>query len=325
MHEPYWTATARHADIVLPATTTLERDDIGAGRRDAHLIAMHQAVAPFGEARDDYAILAGLAERLGVGAEFTEGRTAREWVVHLYDVVAPAGRVAGAVVRRVLGAAVASNCRATTSASRCSSSSGRPRRTSAAHAERPDRAVLGDRRRVRLRRLPRPPDVVAVADRPTLDDRHPLVLIANQPTTRLHSQLDAGAVSQASKVPAASPSGSTRSTPRRAASPTATSSACSTTAVRASPARWCRTTLRPGVVQLATGAWFDPGVLADGVAACVHGNPNVLTADVPTSRLAQGCTGQHAAVQLIREAGALPPVRAHEPPTFAHPRLEERT
>ena len=30
VHEIAWTATARHADIVLPATMTLDRDDIGA-------------------------------------------------------------------------------------------------------------------------------------------------------------------------------------------------------------------------------------------------------------------------------------------------------
>ena len=77
VHESAWTATARHADIVFPATMTLERDDIGASGDDPLLVAMHPVAAPFGEARDDYAIFAGLAERLGVGEAFTEGRSAR--------------------------------------------------------------------------------------------------------------------------------------------------------------------------------------------------------------------------------------------------------
>ncbi|WP_413811673.1 molybdopterin-dependent oxidoreductase [Streptomyces sp. OE57] len=53
VHEPYGTATARHADVVLPATTTLERDDIGGASQDAALIAMHRVADPVGEARDD--------------------------------------------------------------------------------------------------------------------------------------------------------------------------------------------------------------------------------------------------------------------------------
>ncbi|NJN18603.1 MAG: molybdopterin-dependent oxidoreductase, partial [Oscillochloris sp.] len=40
VHEPWWTTLARHADIVLPATTTLERNDIGASSRDRHVMAM---------------------------------------------------------------------------------------------------------------------------------------------------------------------------------------------------------------------------------------------------------------------------------------------
>ncbi len=63
VHEPHWTATARHADIVLPVTTSLEREDIGSGRRDSHLIAMHQVADPVGEARSDHDILAALAGR----------------------------------------------------------------------------------------------------------------------------------------------------------------------------------------------------------------------------------------------------------------------
>ena len=40
---------------------------------------------PPGEARDDYAIFAELADRLGVAKDFTEGRTAMQWLRHLYD------------------------------------------------------------------------------------------------------------------------------------------------------------------------------------------------------------------------------------------------
>jgi biotin/methionine sulfoxide reductase len=74
--------------------------------------------------------------------------------------------------------------------------------------------------------------------------------------------------------------------------------------------------LRPAVVQLSTGAWFDPADPADPDSMCVHGNPNVLTEDVGTSSLARGCTGAHVLVQVEKFAEALPPLRAHRPPVI---------
>ncbi len=85
VHETAWTATARHADIVLPSTMTLERDDIGATATDPLMIAMQRVAEPFGEARDDFAIFSALAERLGTAEAFTEGRSARDWLRHLYE------------------------------------------------------------------------------------------------------------------------------------------------------------------------------------------------------------------------------------------------
>jgi biotin/methionine sulfoxide reductase len=85
VHELAWTATARHADFVLPVTMTLEREDIGYSASDPLMVAMHRIAEPFGEAKDDYDVFSGLAQRLGSGDRFTEGRDAREWLKHLYE------------------------------------------------------------------------------------------------------------------------------------------------------------------------------------------------------------------------------------------------
>ena len=81
VHDPWWTATTRHADIVLPTTTVVERNDIGASSRDRFIIAMKQAISPVGQARDDFAIFSELADRFGVREAFTEGRTEMEFGV----------------------------------------------------------------------------------------------------------------------------------------------------------------------------------------------------------------------------------------------------
>ena len=66
----------------------------------------------------------------------------------------------------------------------------------------------------------------------------------------------------------------------------------------------------------ATGAWFEPHDPAADKAMCIHGNPNILTRDLGTSKLAQACTGQITKVEAERFGGALPPVRIFESMTF---------
>ncbi len=46
VHEQYWTAQAKFSDIVLPATTSLEREDIGSGGHDGFMIAMSAQIPP---------------------------------------------------------------------------------------------------------------------------------------------------------------------------------------------------------------------------------------------------------------------------------------
>ena len=85
VHDPWWTSTARHADIVLPATTTLERNDIGSSSRDRFILAMHRVIEPVGDARHDFDIFSELAERLGFKSAFTEDRDETEWLRHIYE------------------------------------------------------------------------------------------------------------------------------------------------------------------------------------------------------------------------------------------------
>lgn len=58
-------------------------------------------------------------------------------------------------------------------------------------------------------------------------------------------------------------------------------------------------------------SWFDPG---DGIGK--HGNPNVLTADRPASKLSQGCSAQTCPVSVERWHGALLDVTAFTLPEF---------
>ncbi|MEO1469229.1 MAG: molybdopterin-dependent oxidoreductase [Pseudomonadota bacterium] len=73
--DPWWTASARFADIVLPATTTLERNEISSGGTYSKdkVYAMKQVIEPLGESLDDWEIFRRLAQMFGVEQQYTDG------------------------------------------------------------------------------------------------------------------------------------------------------------------------------------------------------------------------------------------------------------
>ncbi|QIV84994.1 molybdopterin guanine dinucleotide-containing S/N-oxide reductase [Mycolicibacterium frederiksbergense] len=317
VHDPYWTAMARHADIVVPSTTAYERDDYSGSRNDPMLTAMPALTEPYAQSRDDYTTFAELAQRLGVAEQFTEGRTARQWLAHLYDTwsagvdfAAPSFDQFWADGQLRLptepGLTLLADFRTDPDTNRLNTPSGRIEIFSSeidgfgyddclGHPAwfEPTEWLGGERAKT-----------------------YPLHLIANQPASRLHSQLDGGATSQQSKVQGREP---IRIHPGDAAE----RGLADGDVVRVFNDRGACLAgvviddrLRPRVVQLSTGAWFDPLDPADPDSLCVHGNPNVLTDDIGTSALARGCTGAHVLVQLEKFTGELPPVKAHEPPVI---------
>lgn len=317
VHDPYWTAMAKHADIVVPSTTFAERDDLSGSRNDPMLMAMPRLTETYAQARDDYDTYAALAGHLGVRQAFTEGRSSRQWLRHIYetwsrtldfDVPAFDGFWAAGALRLPTddGLTLLADFRADPSAHPLATPSGRIEIFSADI----DSFGYDD-----CRGHPAWFEPTEWLGGPRAAD-YPLHLVANQPAGRLHGQLDAGAASQATKVAGREP---IRMHPADARARDLSGGdvvrvfndrgACLAGVV-------LDDRVRPQVVQLSTGAWFDPADPADPHSMCVHGNPNVLTDDVGTSKLAHGCTGAHVLVQIEKYAGTPPPVRAHQPPVF---------
>ena len=318
VHEPWWTAAARHADIVLPATTTLERNDIGYASGDSTLFAMHRAVSPVGDARADYDIFAGLAQRLGFGDRFTEGRDELEWLRHLYDVFrqqAARDRIeipdfdtfwrSGDIElpigddERVLFA----DFRRDPEAHPLATPSGRIEVFSAAI----DSFDYDD--------CPGHPMWLEPAEWLGADGaaQYPLHLVSNQPKTRLHSQLDFGSLSVANKIQGREPV--LMHPDDAAARGIVDGDIVRLFNDRGACLAGARVTdvVRSGVVVLATGAWYDP----DGPGSLErHGNPNVLTLDKGTSRLAQGSSAHTTLVDAAKATGTVPEVGAFDPPVL---------
>ena len=96
--EIYWTAAAKHADIVLPITTSFERNDMTmtGDYSNQHLVPMKQLVKPQGEARNDFDVFADMAEMLKVGGReiFTEGKDEMSWLKGFYDSAKKSGKSA---------------------------------------------------------------------------------------------------------------------------------------------------------------------------------------------------------------------------------------
>jgi biotin/methionine sulfoxide reductase len=153
----------------------------------------------------------------------------------------------------------------------------------------------------------------------------PLQLIANQPAGRLHSQLDFGAASLETKVDGREPIRINPADARERG--IQDGSLVRVFNERGACLAVARVTdrVRPGVVQMATGAWYDPVTLSgEAQTVCVAGNPNLVTRDIGTSRLAQGCTGQLCLVQVTPVA-EMPPVRhGYAPPLSEPPECDQK-
>jgi biotin/methionine sulfoxide reductase len=318
IQDQFWTASAKAADIVLPVTTTLERDDIGYAPREGQLVAMKRLGDPSVDARSDFDIFAALADAMGVGDVFTEGLDASGWIRRIYEECRVEARERAIVLppfeefwergRIELGSTsrptiLLENFRRDPASAPLSTPSGRIELYSERVARFADPECPGHACWIE------PSEWLGSAQAA----HFPIQLLSNQPQRRLHSQLDHGSYSQAAKI-------ADREPIELNARDARTRGIRTGDVIRIFNERGSflagadvAPDLKAGVAVIATGAWFDP-VAWDGASMEKHGNPNVVTADLGASPLSQGCAAQSCLVQIERFEGDPPVVTAFAPP-----------
>jgi biotin/methionine sulfoxide reductase len=324
VNELWWNASARHADIVLPVTSPLERNDIAALSGEPVVVAMRQAMPSVGGARNDYDIFSGLALRLGILETFTEGRDEMAWLRALYTQSRDTASRGGITMpdfetfweEGVFRLPAATADRSPLFEDFRESPQAHPLPTPSGKIEITSRMIAA----FEYDDCPAHPAWMEPVEwlGGTRAQTYPLHMISNQPASRLHSQHDHAVLSRNTKV-----KGREQITlhPQVAASRGITQGnivrvynvrgAC-LAAANISDA------IRPDVVQLATGAWYDPVQPGEIGSLDSHGNPNVLTLDKGTSRLAQAPSAMTALVQIQRYDEPLPPIKIFLPPPLFH-------
>jgi biotin/methionine sulfoxide reductase len=330
IHDWCWNSTAKHADIVLPCTTTLERNDLSISPRDPYVIDMQQAIKPVGSSRNDYDIFSGIARELGIETEFTEGRDEQKWIEFIYQETVQRSSLKGIDMPGY----------------------SEFKKSGWFKTDPPAEPVVmlkTFRDDPNSNPLPTPSGKIEIHSATVAgfgyDDcpghatwmeplewlggntaDFPLHLISNQPKTKLHSQLDHGSHCRAAKINHREP---VMLHPRDANARNLTNGDI----VRVFNHRGAclggvivDDQVMPGVVQMSTGAWYDPlnsegdpgGNSGDhqnqSSSLCKHGNPNVLTPDVGSSRLAQGPIAHTCLVEVELHTDPLPRVTAFDPP-----------
>ncbi|AFJ45267.1 molybdopterin guanine dinucleotide-containing S/N-oxide reductase [Shimwellia blattae] len=319
--ECYWTPAAKHADIVLPATTSYERNDLTmtGDYSHQHLVPMKQVVAPQYEARNDFDVFADLSARLSDDGRlrFTQGKDEMAWLAEFYQVARQRGAEKGVVLADFATFWAANqltempqqeeNNRFVRFADFRADPRANPLKTPSGKIEIYSARIAG------FGEPDCPPHPAWIAPDAWWGNREPgqLQLLSAHPAHRLHGQLHYSRLRELYQVAGREPvTLHPDDAARYGIAPgdlVRVWNACGQVLAGALVSDG----IRPGVICIHEGAWPDLAPEAGGI--CRQGAVNVLTRDIPTSRLGNGCAGGMALVWIEKYSGPQPAPAAFIP------------
>ena len=303
VNEPWWTSTAKRADIVFPATTSYEREDIGkANGGDNYIFHMPKLIEPVGESKNDYTIFSELSQKLGFHKEFTEGKNDDEWIEYLYnefqvfmeksgtqcpslDVLKDKSWITLPVAGKEFASKPFQEFRKNPEESPLQTPSGKieifsEKIDSFGYSECPGHPIWIE------------PDEWLGSN---LTENFPYHLVSPQPNDKLHSQLECAIAD----IPNERPTPIMINQEDAKELNVKSGNIIRIYNMRGSCLARAQISdeIKKGVMSLPTGAWFDTD--EEGIEQ--QGNPNALTFDKGTSRLGQGPSAHTTLVNIVKE------------------------
>ncbi|MTI16237.1 trimethylamine-N-oxide reductase TorA [Rhodobacteraceae bacterium RKSG542] len=316
-----WNATCRHSDLVLPACTQFERNDIdGYGAySNSGVLAMHQLVDPLFQSKTDFEIFTELTHRFGRNKEYTRDMDEGQWLRFLYGECKKAneGKFDMPEFDQFWEEGIVRF------------PEGKPWVRHADFRKDPELNALGTPSgfiEITSRRIegygyddcgpyPKWFEKAERSHGGPGSDKHPLWLQSCHPDQRLHSQMcESDEYRETYAVQGREPI--YMSPEDAAARGIADGDVVRVFNDRGQLLAGARVSdnYPQGVVRIHEGAWYGPVDASIG-ALDTYGDPNTLTMDVGTSQLAQATSANTCLVEMEKFEGPLPPVTSFGGPT----------
>lgn len=329
VNEIYWTPTAKMADIIMPATSSYERDDITmtGDYSNMNIAPMKQAVLPIGESKDDYEIFSDICKVYGddVFNAYTEnGKKAKDFIKEYYNSALKQTQAYGDVFETPMPSFEefwAKNEPITFS------------------------PTIESMEWVRFSEFIEDPILNALGTESGLIEIYsntiekynykdckahpiwmepiewlgnatkeaPFHLLTNHPTNRLHSQMCHTSLRDKYAVKGREPILINPADAKKLGIKNGDVVRVFNKRGQTLAGAVVTKDIMPNVVRLCEGGWYDP----DENGMCKYGNVNVLTIDMPTSELANGNISHTALVNIEKYNSSLPEVTAFSAPKGA--------
>ncbi|WP_413829575.1 trimethylamine-N-oxide reductase TorA [Desulfobacula sp.] len=328
VHEMFWTASAKYADIVLPTATTFEQDDIeGLGDYSARFIyPLHKVIDPLFESRPTYDIFLSIAQRLGYGQAFSEGKSNMDWIESFYKAAVKQAKTkkinipdfdtfweGGSYVEFIVPEGSKKWVR---HADFREDPLLEPLGTATGKIELYCKAIE------KMGYEDCPAHATWIEPIEWLGSKkagqYPLHLLSPHPKDRLHSQMNnVASLRKKYAIQDREPVWISAADAKARGINHGDVVRVFNDRGQTLAGAYVTDKLRQGVVRLREGGWYDPQEPGKAGSLCKYGHINVLTIDKGSSKLSQGNIANTALVQIEKYTGKLPEVTAFDPPKSA--------